>query len=236
MTERGQAEMSRTQDRFQVGPSSFRWDGRDLTILVDEITVPFPSRLRGQIRLTPRALTGARITLDVAGRHVWWPIAPACAVHVMFDSPDRNWRGEGYFDSNWGTEPLENAFRYWTWSRAPTPDGALILYDVARRHADDLALALIVGPDGGVCPAAPAPKAALPATRWRVKRETRADAGWEARVAETLEDTPFYSRSLVETRLRGETLLAMHESLDLDRFSHPAVQAMLPFKMPRRAR
>jgi carotenoid 1,2-hydratase len=31
-------------------------------------------------------------------------------------------------------------------------------------------------------------------------------------------------------------VVAMHESLSLDRFMRPWVQAMLPFRMPRRAR
>ena len=50
----------------------------------------------------------------------------------------------------------------------------------------------------------------------------------------TLEDTPFYNRSLVAAHWQGQPVLAMHESLDLGRFTQPIVQAMLPFRMPRR--
>jgi carotenoid 1,2-hydratase len=53
-------------------------------------------------------------------------------------------------------------------------------------------------------------------------------------VLRSLEDGPFYTRSLVESRWYGRTVVAVHESLDLDRFVRPAVQAMLPFRMPRR--
>jgi carotenoid 1,2-hydratase len=64
-------------------------------------------------------------------------------------------------------------------------------------------------------------------------RGTQCEAGHQARVVETLEDTPFYARSLVETRLAGETATCVHESLSLDRFDSRIVQLMLPFRMPR---
>ena len=51
---------------------------------------------------------------------------------------------------------------------------------------------------------------------------------------QTLEDAPFYARSVIATRLRGEDVTAVHESLSLDRFRAPWVQAMLPFRIPRR--
>jgi carotenoid 1,2-hydratase len=54
-----------------------------------------------------------------------------------------------------------------------------------------------------------------------------------AEVTRTLEDTPFYARSLVRKRLLGSNALAVHESLDLDRFRQPWVQCLLPFRMPR---
>ncbi len=79
------------------------------------------------------------------------------------------------------------------------------------------------------------PAAALPRSGWRIARETRSDRGRPAVLVETLEDTPFYARSLVKTSLAGESVTAMHESLSLDRFANPVVQAMLPFRMPRRS-
>jgi carotenoid 1,2-hydratase len=48
-------------------------------------------------------------------------------------------------------------------------------------------------------------------------------------------DAPFYSRSLVQTRLHGETVTGVHESLDLTRFRNPVVKAMLAVRVPRRA-
>jgi carotenoid 1,2-hydratase len=55
-------------------------------------------------------------------------------------------------------------------------------------------------------------------------------------VRRTLEDTPFYARSVLQTRLLGQDAIAVHESLSLDRFRNPIVQAMLPFRMPRARR
>jgi carotenoid 1,2-hydratase len=52
-------------------------------------------------------------------------------------------------------------------------------------------------------------------------------------VVATLQDTPFYARSVVSTEWYGTPATAMHESLSLDRFRTPWVQAMLPFRMPR---
>jgi carotenoid 1,2-hydratase len=64
-------------------------------------------------------------------------------------------------------------------------------------------------------------------------RETRCDKGHSANVARTFEDTPFYSRSMIATRLLGEPAHAMHESLSLDRFRKRWVQTLLRFRMPR---
>ena len=73
----------------------------------------------------------------------------------------------------------------------------------------------------------------LPGTGWRVKRETRSDNGYTATVLKTLEDTPFYARSILSSHLLGESVTAMHESLSLDRFRARWVQMLLPFRMPR---
>ena len=53
--------------------------------------------------------------------------------------------------------------------------------------------------------------------------------------ARTLEDTPFYARSLLDTCLLGEPVHGVHESLDLERFRSGWVQMLLPFRMPRRS-
>ena len=233
MTERGSAAVDRSATHLSIGPSALRWDGTTLTIDIDEVTAPLPSRLRGKVRVHPAAVTGRRFTLDDAGRHRWSPIAPVSRVEVELSHPALRWSGPGYLDTNDGDAPLEDDFVEWDWCRAPMRDGAAVLYNAVRQVGGGQSLALRIARDGGVEPFDPPPPVTLPPTRlWRVSRTTRADA--QPAVRQTLEDTPFYSRSVIETRLLGEPVTAVHESLLLDRFRAPWVQAMLPFRIPRR--
>jgi carotenoid 1,2-hydratase len=55
-----------------------------------------------------------------------------------------------------------------------------------------------------------------------------------ATLIRTLEDAPFYSRSLITAHLAGETLTGVHESFSGPRFASPLTRLMLPFRMPRR--
>jgi carotenoid 1,2-hydratase len=54
-------------------------------------------------------------------------------------------------------------------------------------------------------------------------------------VQEQLEDTPFYQRALLKSRLLGEEVQSFHETLYVPRLVSPVVQAMLPWRMPRRS-
>ena len=96
-----------------------------------------------------------------------------------------------------------------------------------------LRLAMHYDDGGGVEDFAPPPSVELPRTAWRIARRIGADAGCAPAVVSTLEDTPFYARSVVATHGLGQPMTAVHESLSLDRFKAPWVQAMLPFRMPR---
>lgn len=236
MTERGSAGLSRDDDHLAIGPSRLTWDGGRLMAEIDEVSVPLPRRLRGRIRVTPEISTGRRFALDPAGQHHWWPLAPRARVEVEMSDPACRWQGSGYLDSNAGSVPLEQTFRCWDWSRAHLKRGAALLYDRTLRDGagDSDSLALRVGNDGSI-ESLPSPRTLmLPATGWRVGRHTQVDTGFGAKVARTLEDTPFYARSVLWSHLFGEPVTALHESLDLDRFRHPVVQMMLPFRMPRR--
>ncbi len=233
MTERGRGALQRDATTLTIGPSALAWDGTALTIRIDEVTVPFPSRLRGVVRLIPTAVTDREFTLDAAGRHRWWPIAPCARVEAELERPALSWSGAGYLDSNAGDEPLERGFTTWDWSRASLRNGTAVLYDARRRSGEALSLALRCDPSGTVEEFTPPPVASLPTTFWRVARGTRVDAGQTATVRETLEDAPFYARSLLDTHLLGERVAAVHESLSCDRFDSRVVQAMLPFRMPR---
>lgn len=237
MTERDQYAVSRDASSLTVGPSAVAWNGTELVIDLDEITVPFPRRVRGRIRVMPRALTRTFVPLDALGLHAWWPISPMCDIEADFQQPGRRWRGTGYLDSNWGGAPLESAFKNWHWSRAAVPDGAVILYDVVRRDADtaDLSVALRFDRTGIATPFEPPPTRKISPSAWHIDRDTRCDEGKHPHQMESLEDTPFYARSVVQTHLLGERVTSVHESLSLERFCNPVVKMMLPFKMPRRA-
>lgn len=235
MTERGRGSLSQTPDRLGIGPSAMHWDGDTLVIDINEIGAPIPSRLRGQVRVHPEAINTHDFPLDAAGRHRWWPIAPVARVEVDFQHPDLRWSGPGYLDSNQGSEPLEKTFQRWDWSRAELREGAAILYDITARDGQDRELALHVDRTGRVEAFEPPPRVSLPTTGiWRIARGTQSEAGPPAKVIDTLEDTPFYARSVVESRLRGEQATSVHESLCLDRFRSGWVQTLLPFRMPRR--
>lgn len=236
MTERSAARHRSDPAHLRIGPSQMHWTGSDLVIDIDEVTAPIPSRLKGQVRIRPDALFDMAYPLDAAGHHHWCPVAPCARVEVVFDQPALRWSGSAYLDSNRGTRPLEDDFVRWDWSRARSPDGhTTVLYDVARRAEGPFSLSLAFDPSGSVSPFEAPPRAPLPHSRWRIRRGTRSDNGSTPQITASLEDGPFYARSLLETRLRGITVPAVHESLDLNRFRSPWIQWMLPFRMPRRS-
>lgn len=234
MTERRRGALARDTTTFAVGPSRLTWNGQALTIAVDEVAVPWPSRIRGTITLHPAALPAHVATLDAAGVHRWRPLAPCARVEVNLSHPALRWSGAAYWDSNDGDAPLEDAFTGWDWSRARTRGGTAILYDVRRRDGTRTAFGLDCSDHGACAALAVPPEVALPDSRWRIPRTTRAEAGGAARVVATLVDAPFYARSVVASRLHGEDVIALHESLSLDRFRQRWVRLLLPFRMPRR--
>jgi carotenoid 1,2-hydratase len=231
MTERARGALARTCLSWRVGPSQMVIDGDSLCFEIEEWAVPLPSRLRGRVRVTPVVRTEATFNLDDKGRHRWRPIAPSCRVEVEMEKPARSWQGEGYLDRNQGERPLETDFSYWDWSRLSVGGRTAILYDVIRRDGSEESLALSIDKAGDITPFAPPPRIALAPNGWRVPRRTQSES--EARVVQTFEDTPFYSRSLIQTRLLGKKVTGMHESLSLDRFQQRWVQTLLPFRMPR---
>ena len=152
---------------------------------------------------------------------------------MQLSEPDLNWQGTGYLDENFGDSPIENAFEKWNWSRATIGDEAVILYDIIRRGGNRAAVALRIDKSGDVGAMEMPETAKLPSTAiWRVARETQVEDG-SAGVRRTLEDTPFYSRSQIRTRLLGVATEAMHESLALNRLRSPIVKSLLPWRMPR---
>ena len=70
-------------------------------------------------------------------------------------------------------------------------------------------------------------------TAWRIQRRMRSEA--PVNVVAQLEDTPFYQRALLNSVLLGEPVQSFHETLFVPRLQSPVVQAMLPWRMPRRS-
>jgi carotenoid 1,2-hydratase len=236
MTERGARDVEQSPTRLVIGPSALDWDGHELRVRIDERSAPWPRALRGQLRVRPTAVVHQPFTLDEAGRHRWWPIAPQCRVEAEFDAPELRWQGSGYLDANEGSAPLEADFEGWNWSRGTRDGETCVFYDTRWRtpQSGGRNLALAFAADGSVREIETPPRRALPATLWGIARETRCDAAAEPRVIETLESGPFYARSLVHTRVGGTAMSAFHESVSLDRFDSRWVQALLPVRLPRR--
>lgn len=233
MTERGRADLSRSPTEISIGTSAMRWDGAQLLLEIDEWTAPLPSRIRGTVKLHTQTINTQAFNLDENARHHWRPIAPHARVEACFDDGELAWSGDAYLDSNWGSEPLEHAFRGWNWSRAHVRDGTHVHYDVNPRSGADRSLSIKFDRSGEAQTIDAPPWSPLPPTFWCVPRSARASADAQLRLIRTLEDAPFYSRSQLTGVIAGDATDIVHESLSLDRFRMPIVRAMLPFRMPR---
>jgi carotenoid 1,2-hydratase len=232
MTERAARFVSRSENSFRAGPSSMVWDDTGLTIAIHEICSPLPFPLRGTVKLIPASLYDVPVALDEAGKHHWRAVATRARIEVSFTAPALSWQGTAYHDMNWGDEPLENAFRDWTWSRAETAGGTTVLYDVTALDNERRAFGRSFS--NGKVSSHPLPAHhELPRGLWGMKRPLLSEQ--PPRLKMKLEDAPFYTRNHVALTLDGTEVEAVHESLSLRRFIHPVVQWMLPFRMPRRS-
>ena len=241
MTERGLGSVDRGANYFQVGPSGLKWADGCLEIDLNEVGAPLPLRVRGRVRVYPDALCTYSNALDDQRKHRWGPIAPCARVEVDLTKPGLRWRGNAYLDSNEGDEPVTVPFKTWDWSRARMADGSTaVIYDVTQTNGAHTLLAERFNPDGSWSSFEAAPmREKLPLTRWRINRGTRTDPdglpGGVTCVLDTLEDTPFYARTLLRTNLLGERVTAIHETLEPQRLNRLPVRLMLPWRMPRRA-
>ncbi len=236
MTERGRADITRSPERFSIGPSCVSWDGDVLQIDINERCMPIPSKLEGRLRVHTPAPIDHAVTLNPQGAHVWRPFAPTARVSLELGEPRLSWQGQGYFDSNHGAAPLESGFSHWHWSRMAQGADTLVIYDATRADGSPCAFARHFSDQGEIADAALPPPGSLPRGLWGVARPTRADAGSTPRLIRRLEDAPFYTRSEIAASIGGQECHGVHESLDLSRFSQRWVQTLLPFRMPRIAK
>ena len=236
MTDRGRAALRCAPDALTVGPSRMSWRNGALVIDLDEVSsLPLISRMRGQIVVTPEAVTNIELPLTGDGAHVWRPFAPIARISVRLEAKGWQFDGHGYFDANFGTRPLEADFRTWTWGRFPTRAGATCFYDAERTDGTTLDAAITFDGSGRARLAPAPPQTRMRRTLWALPRATRADPGTMPRQVKPMLDAPFYSRSVVETVLHGETVRGVHEALDLRRYANPLLKPMLAVRVPRRA-
>jgi carotenoid 1,2-hydratase len=237
MTDRGTSALRTSPDQFTVGPSSMTWTGDQLLIDINELSsLPLISRMRGRITVTPSAITNVELPLTPDGAHIWRPFAPVSDITVDLEAKGWQFTGHGYFDSNFGTRPLEHDFSYWTWGRYPTQAGATCFYDATRRDGTTLEAAVAFSDTGAAEIVSAPPRTPFKRTLWALRRETRADPGTTPRQTKAMLDAPFYSRAVVETQINGEKTQGVHEALDLKRYANPLLKPMLAVRVPRRAK
>lgn len=232
LTERSRESVARSADRLTIGASRLAWCGDDLVATIDERTAPWGSPVRGTVRVTPLCRGDLSFDLDPDGLHVWSPRIPLARIEVDLVEPRVRFSGTGYLDSNEGNTPLEDTFASWSWSRVSNERGTAIRYDCTLRDGTERTLALRMR--GGALEADHAePKVMLPSTRFGIVRPMRSETrdGAPPRVVRTLEDGPFYARSMIETTLDGARAHGIHETVSLDRFRSAWVQWLLQFRM-----
>ena len=239
--------VERSREHLQIGATRMQWRdaGRELVVDLAEHSTHFFGRrgapLRARLRLTPATIFAPRVELDSwreRPRHRWYPVAPHARVEFELEAPALRFSGSGYHDVNEGDEGLEQGFASWNWSRCELGEESVISYDVVAPSGQARAQAWRFAPATQTISTLDAdalgPDAPLPTSRWRVPRSVRGGIG-APRLLSTLEDTPFYSRNLVELGLDGARRHAVHESVDLRRYAAPWVQFLLPFKISRYA-
>ena len=232
MTERRRDALRRDATSLEIGPSAMKWDGRSLEIDINEISAPWPHRLRGHVRVEPETINPRAFTLESQGSHIWRPIAPIARVSAAFSQPESSGAGMAILTQTSATNrlkpvsdaglglvreraaarrsfmtPSEGARGRWLWALSLTVPA------VSRRsHRLQWSPCL----------------AHVGASKGRHARKTAAPAlSTDSRIRRSI-----HAR-MVEHALLGERVSSMHESLDLDRFANPLVRAMLPFRMPR---
>jgi carotenoid 1,2-hydratase len=231
LAEREVAEGDRAPTGVSIGASAMRWAGDRLVVEIDERTTPMGRPVRGRIVVHPETRTGLELTIDERAEHRWWPIAPLSRIEVDLPLPGVRFSGHGYHDANAGAVPLESSFESWNWSRARSEHGALLTYDVACSSGTQRSLAFEVSRSGRIEPLENLRQAPLRRTKWGLEQMVRADEGHDVRQLRSLEDGPFYTRALVETRLGGHRVVAMHEVLAAHRLRRPWVRFLTAFRM-----
>jgi carotenoid 1,2-hydratase len=242
MTERNESSVITSSHRLSIGKSCISLEQDCLRVFVDEIAVPIPSRVSGELRIPLPDYSLERHPLDAqsaaSANHFWQPIAPQAPIEVDFMRPQLKWKGSAYVDCNYGQVPLESSFQSWVWSRSHGSDKSTsVHYDVVDKQGNSTQKSLHYDADGKLSKTNARYNKQLPATRyWRIPREIRTTENSTFSGLQTLEDTPFYSRSRFRQVVDEQVHSTVHESLYLNRFDSSWVRCLLPFRMPRNTR
>jgi carotenoid 1,2-hydratase len=108
-----------------------------------------------------------------------------------------------------------------------------VIYDVREKNAQENVLALTFNPNGTIDHFEPPPRQALPKTIWGIQGHMRNQSPEGLEVVQVLENTPFYTRSVLNSELLGEKVLSFHETLSVPKLTLTSTQFMLPWRMPR---
>lgn len=232
LTEWPRERVRRAACVLQLGPN--RWERNRLGwhVTLNERSVPWPRPVRGEVHVAPCGPGLPQpLAMDLRGGHHWWPLAPLARVEVSLDEPPLRFVGRGYLDCNYGDAPLEADLRSWWWCRSVSEEQACVVYDALLHNGarKQHCLRFSAG-DAGVAPLPPVAHE-LGRGRWGMPRPVRIAPGQAPQVARVLEDTPFYTRSVL-TGLE-EAAQTVHESVCLSRFVQPWVQRLLPFRIRR---
>lgn len=230
LTERGRAAVSRAADHVAIGSSAITHENGRIVARIDERSAPWRERVRGVVRLTPLAASDLVVDLDPGGIHTWSPRIPIARIEVDFEEPRVRFRGTGYLDMNQGAAPLEDTFASWSWSRVSDGERVAVAYDVALRDGGVRARAFAGASGHDLRDAEHEAVVALPTTRFGLARSARGETD-AISLVRTLEDGPFYARSVLRTTLGGRHALGMHETVSLDRFRAAWVRFLVPFRM-----
>ena len=227
--------VTRSANTLSLGHTQLERHDGGLRIDIDERTKPFfqsmSRKVVGCIDFSPAATFDRIVKLDAKGHHRWLGLAPRGRVRVTLSEPEISFEGSAYHDANHGLEPLEKAFSSWTWSRTELSEGTAVLYDTHEVEGHRSSRGMLFRSDGEVRPFEAPKQVALPRGKWGVSRSSRLDQDGTAKVRKTLIDSPFYLRSLVDTELGGERAVAVHEALDMNRFSSGWVRFLLPWRI-----
>lgn len=246
MSEYGADRLDATPRGLQIAGSSIHaTPGGGLKLTFDETSAPFllslarvGSPIRGSVELVPEGGPWGASDLGRGGdvAHHWRVAMPRARVHVDFPQPGFRFAGSGYHDLNQGQGRLEEAFSRWSWARFHDDGQTRVLYSTRDKQDRQRAL-LAEGRADLVVPqeARGAAEGPLFHAGWglRIPRWFSVDEGGvRCVVGQLLERSPFYARYEAELREGGKLIArGVGEHLDLERFSSPAIQFLLRFKM-----